>query len=63
MKIGERIYLSSPHMSDGGYEKHYLNEAFATNWIAPLGRNVNEFEKELATKVGSRARGTGISSQ
>jgi dTDP-4-amino-4,6-dideoxygalactose transaminase len=54
MKIGERIYLSSPHMSDEGYEKHYLNEAFATNWIAPLGKNVNEFEKELAAKVGSK---------
>jgi dTDP-4-amino-4,6-dideoxygalactose transaminase len=54
MKIGERIYLSSPHMSDEGYEKHYLNEAFATNWIAPLGKNVNEFEKEVAAKVGSK---------
>ncbi|MBP1924270.1 dTDP-4-amino-4,6-dideoxygalactose transaminase [Sedimentibacter acidaminivorans] len=48
----ERIYLSSPHMSDEGYEMQYINEAFDTNWIAPLGPNVNEFEKELASKVG-----------
>lgn len=47
-----KIYLSSPHMSDEGYEMQYINEAFATNWIAPLGNNVNEFEKELASYVG-----------
>lgn len=48
----EKIYLSSPHMSDEGYEQDYVKEAFDTNWIAPLGTNVNEFEKELAAKVG-----------
>lgn len=48
----ERIFLASPHMSEEGYEKHYVQEAFDTNWIAPLGTNVNEFEKELAVKVG-----------
>jgi dTDP-4-amino-4,6-dideoxygalactose transaminase len=51
----ERIFLSSPHMSDEGYEMQYIKEAFDTNWIAPLGENVNEFEKELAAKVGSKA--------
>nr|MBO2504221.1 aminotransferase DegT [Bacilli bacterium] len=51
----ERIYLSSPHMSDEGYEMQYVKEAFETNWIAPLGENVNQFEKELAEKVGSKA--------
>ncbi|WP_242214363.1 DegT/DnrJ/EryC1/StrS aminotransferase family protein [Bacillus cereus group sp. BfR-BA-01383] len=50
-----RIFLSSPHMSDEGYEMHYVKEAFDTNWIAPLGENVNGFEKELAMKVGSKA--------
>lgn len=50
----ERIFLSSPHMSDEGYEMHYVKEAFDTNWIAPLGENVNGFEKELAEKVGSK---------
>src|SRR5690625_426903 len=41
-------------MSEEGYEMKYVQEAFDTNWIAPLGTNVNEFEKELANKVGSK---------
>lgn len=41
----KRIYLSSPHMS--GREMAYINEAFDTNWIAPLGPNVNNFETDL----------------
>ena len=51
----KKIYLSSPHMSDEGYEMQYIREAFDTNWIAPLGENVNEFERELAAKVGAKA--------
>lgn len=51
----EKIYLSSPHMSEEGLELQYIREAFDTNWIAPLGTNVNEFERELAAKVGSPA--------
>ncbi|WP_257348283.1 DegT/DnrJ/EryC1/StrS family aminotransferase [Pseudalkalibacillus decolorationis] len=51
----DRIFLSSPHMSDEGYEMLYIKKAFDTNWIAPLGENVNEFEKELAIKVGSKS--------
>ncbi|MCM3399463.1 aminotransferase class I/II-fold pyridoxal phosphate-dependent enzyme [Oceanobacillus profundus] len=54
-KVKERIFLSSPHMSDEGYEMHYVMEAFDKNWIAPLGENVNEFERELAEKVGSKS--------
>lgn len=50
----KRIYLASPHMSDEGYEKEYIKEAFDTNWIAPLGENVNKFEEELANYVGSK---------
>ena len=50
-----RIFLSSPHMSEEGYEKDYIEEAFDTNWIAPLGPNVNEFERELAAKVGAKS--------
>jgi pyridoxal phosphate-dependent aminotransferase EpsN len=46
----KRIYLSSPHMS--GNEQKYINQAFETNWIAPLGPNVDAFEKEMATYVG-----------
>ncbi len=49
----EKIFLSSPHMSDEGYELQYVNEAFDSNWIAPLGPNVTGFEEELATKVGT----------
>ena len=52
MGLDKRIYLASPHMSDAGLELEYIQEAFATNWIALLGENVNGFEKELATKVG-----------
>ena len=49
--MSKRIFLSSPHMS--GNEQKYINEAFATNWIAPLGPNVNAFEEELATYAGT----------
>ena len=53
-KLGTRIYLSSPHMSDEGYEMAFIKEAFDTNWIAPLGPNVDGFEREFAEKVGSK---------
>ena len=45
-----RIYLSPPHMS--GMELDMVKEAFATNWIAPLGPHVDGFEKEFAKYVG-----------
>ena len=48
-----RIFLSSPHM--GEFERKFVKEAFDTNWIAPLGPNVNEFEKELAEYVGVKS--------
>ena len=48
------IWLSSPHMSDEGYEKEFIEEAFRMNWIAPLGANVTGFEQELADKVGAK---------
>lgn len=46
-----KIWLSSPHI--GNNELHYVYEAFETNWIAPLGPNVNEFEKgiQIQTKT------------
>ena len=53
-KTNKKIWLASPHMSDEGYEMQYVQEAFDTNWVAPLGPNVNEFENELAAKVGSK---------
>jgi|SRR5665648_169919 len=47
-----KIWLSSPHM--GGTELKYVIEAFDTNWVAPLGNNVDEFEKALARYTGSK---------
>lgn len=55
MASENKIFLSSPHMSDEGYELEYIKEAFETNWVAPLGANVNGFEDELAVKVGVKA--------
>ena len=46
----KRIYLASPHM--GGMEQEFVKEAFDSNWVAPLGPNVNNFEKEIAEYVG-----------
>lgn len=48
--FNKRIFLSPPHMS--GNEMKYIQEAFDTNWIAPLGPNVDAFEKEIASYVG-----------
>lgn len=49
----KRIYLSSPTMH--GEEQKFVQEAFDTNWVAPLGPNVNELEKEVAAYTGSKA--------
>ena len=40
-------------MSDGGYELEYVHDAFEKNWIAPLGENVNEFEKAMKGYIGA----------
>lgn len=50
-----RIFLSTPHMSEEGYEQFYVKDAFDKNWIAPLGENVDEFENELAKRVGIKS--------
>lgn len=50
--MNPRIYLSSPHMS--GREIKYVQEAFETNWIAPLGPNVDGFERELEAATGAK---------
>lgn len=50
----ERIFLSSPHMSDEGYEMEYIKEAFETNWIAPMGLNVTRFEREICQVIGCK---------
>lgn len=48
--MNKRVFLSSPTMH--GEEQAFIKEAFDTNWVAPLGKNVNEFEKEMAAYVG-----------
>lgn len=48
-----RIWLSSPHI--GEKEREYVNEAFDSNWVAPLGPNVNEFEKQLSAYLNVKA--------
>lgn len=52
--MSKKILLASPHMSDEGYEQQFVKEAFDTNWIAPLGENVNKFEDEIANYVGTK---------
>ncbi|QNR07511.1 DegT/DnrJ/EryC1/StrS family aminotransferase [Macrococcoides canis] len=49
----ERVFLSSPHM--GGNEEKYVKEAFDTNWIAPLGDNVTQFENAVKSYTGTKA--------
>jgi dTDP-4-amino-4,6-dideoxygalactose transaminase len=48
----QRIYLSSPHL--GALERGYVDEAFASNWIAPLGPHVDAFQEEFARCVGAK---------
>ncbi|MDO7171382.1 aminotransferase class I/II-fold pyridoxal phosphate-dependent enzyme [Mariniflexile sp. AS56] len=55
-----KIYLSSPHM--GGSEQKFVNEAFDTNWIAPLGPNVDGFEKDIQNYLGNNVHAAVLSS-
>lgn len=52
-ELDEQILLSTPHM--GSWERGFVDEAFKTNWIAPLGPNVDAFEREIAEYVGCRS--------
>lgn len=55
-----KIWLSSPHM--GGTEQNYIQEAFDTNWVAPLGPNVNGFEQDLESYLGGQVYVGALSS-
>ena len=55
MSERKRIYLCLAHMSEDGMEQKYVKEAFDTNWVVPLGPNVNGFEKDLEEFVNSPA--------
>lgn len=54
-----KIWLSSPHM--GGKEQEYVNEAFDTNWVAPLGPHVDGLEQDLAQFVGNQVQVAALS--
>ena len=54
MSERKRIYLCLAHMSEDGMEQKYVKEAFDTNWVVPLGPNVNAFEQELERFVCSQ---------
>lgn len=54
MAENKRLFLSSPNMSSQGYEMEFVKLAFDTNWIAPLGQNVDGFEKEMCEYTGSK---------
>ena len=61
MSERKRIYLCLAHMSDEGLEQKYIKEAFDTNWVVPLGPNVNGFEKDLEAFVGQNKRVVALS--
>jgi len=52
------IYLCLAHMSEEGWEQKYVKEAFDTNWVVPMGPNVNAFEKDLADFANSKTDGS-----
>ena len=56
-----RIYLCLAHMSEAGLEQKYIQEAFDTNWVVPLGPNVNGFEKDLEAFCGQNKRVVALS--
>ena len=56
------IFLCLAHMSEEGLEQKYIKEAFDTNWVVPLGPNVNAFEKDLETFVGQDKHVVALSS-
>ena len=58
----KRIYLCLAHMSEEGWEQKYIKEAFDTNWVVPLGPNVNGFEHDLEEFVGEGKRVVALSS-
>ena len=60
----KRIYLCLAHMSETGEELKYIKEAFDTNWVVPLGPNVDAFEKSLEEFVnGFKIQDSGFKIQ
>ena len=57
-KERKTIYLCLAHMSEEGWEQKYVKEAFDTNWVVPMGPNVNTFEKDLEAFANSKSDGS-----
>ena len=62
MSERKRIYLCLAHMSEAGEELKYIKEAFDTNWVVPLGPNVDAFEKNLEEYCGQNKRVVALAS-
>ena len=58
MEERKMIYLCLAHMSEEGVEQKYVKEAFDTNWVVPMGPNVNAFEQDLAHMANSKSDGS-----
>ena len=60
MEERKMIYLCLAHMSEEGWEQKYVKEAFDTNWVVPMGPNVNAFEQSLADFANRNADGSKL---
>ena len=60
MEERKTIYLCLAHMSEDGMEQKYIKEAFDTNWVVPMGPNVNAFEQNLADFANGNADGSKL---
>ena len=60
MEDRKTIYLCLAHMSEDGMEQKYVKEAFDTNWVVPMGPNVNAFEQDLANFANGNADGSKL---
>ena len=60
MEERKTIYLCLAHMSEEGYEQKYVKEAFDTNWVVPMGPNVNAFEQDLSDFANGNADGSKL---
>ena len=60
MEERKTIYLCLAHMSEDGMEQKYVKEAFDTNWVVPMGPNVNAFEQDLANFANGNTDGSKL---
>ena len=60
MEERKMIYLCLAHMSEEGWEQKYVKEAFDTNWVVPMGPNVNAFEQDLAAFANANSDGSRL---